>query len=235
MYPAQGAYQRHKRLREGGQPKHSKMQHVSVCFISLHVSVLYQAQRAMHRRLREQQLQQLKIWDQWNLFAETDAASAWQQTLQPKASACYPNKKPQCNTGPFLYTRDLLLLSEKVRKVETMWTIVILKLTGQNGRAMIRGSTGTVQFLFISSDICHQGSIQNLWVQGAAKQQSQKATTWITAFIPKHECQGCADVLWHGKSASRKPWSPEGAPSGRAGASARSRIWQKVNCQITKD
>ena len=111
----------------------------------------------------------------------------------------------------------------------------------QNGRAIIHGSTGTVQFLFISSDICHQGSIQNLWVQGAAKQQSQKATTWITAFIPKHECQGgcgcqgCADVLRHGKSAStRKPRSPEGAPSGRAGASARSRIWQG-NCQITKD
>lgn len=46
---------------------------------------------------------------------------------------------------------------------------------------------------------------------------------------------GCADVLRHGKSASRKPLSPEGAPSGRAGASARSRIWRKGNCQITKD
>ena len=152
-----------------------------------------------------------------------------------KSLRLLPEQKTSVQHWTIPYTRDLLLLSEKVRKVETMWTIVILKLTGQNGRAMIRGSTGTVQFRFISSDICHQGSIQNLWVQGAAKQQSQKATTWITAFIPKHECQGCADVLRHGKSASRKPWSPEGAPSGRAGASARSRIWQKGNCQITKD
>ena len=247
MYPAQGACQRPKRLIEWGQPKYSKrMQHVSVCFISVYVSVLYQVQRAMHRRLREQQLQQLDIWDQSNLYAETDATSAWPQTLQPKASAydpaqqglieqktsvqhlnvtqetycCFPRKYAELKPGELYWSW--------LDKMEEQWFV----------EALAPSNSFSFQAIFAIKDqfrISKCGLRSNI--------QSQKATTWVTAFTPQVRSMSRWMLFfftsWQDvRSASTKnPRSPEGAPSGRAGASARSRIWrlETVKSLRTKD
>lgn len=68
--------------------------------------------------------------------------------------------------------------------------------------------------------------------------RSNRAKKLQLGSLPSYQNMNVRDALMSYEMESRlqrKPRSPEGAPSGRAGASARSRIWQKGNCQITKD